>query len=93
MPKYPVAGPVNTASSLSSGRTVTDFRRLNCAACTAGALTGRTSGVVIGQLFQGLDKPKKVVAGYEPDIAFTRLGQEARQRKGKGRVRATSAAR
>ncbi len=84
MPKYPVAGPVNTASSLSNGHAVTDFRKLNCAACTAGALTGRPSGVVIGQLFQGLDKPKKVVAGYEPDIAFTLLGKEARQRKGKG---------
>ena len=91
MPKYPVAGPVNTASSLSNGHAVTDFRKLNCAACTAGALTGRTSGVVIGQLFQGLDNPTKVVAGYEPDIAFTLLGKEARQRKGK--VRATSTAR
>lgn len=84
MPKYPVAGPVNTALSLAHDRTTTDFRTLNCAACTAGALTGRTSGVVIAHVFLALNNPIRVRVGYEPDTAFTFLGQEARQRKGKG---------
>jgi hypothetical protein len=85
MPKFPVGGPVNTASELTgSNHVAIDFRKLNCAACTAGALTGKTSGIVVAQVFGSLAKPKKTVAGYEPDIAFTMLGNERRNAKGKG---------
>lgn len=85
MPKFPVTAPVNTASQLTKpDLTVIDFRIINCAACTAGALTGRTSGIVVAEVFRAFEKPTKPVAGYEPEILFTVLGQEARQRKGKG---------
>jgi hypothetical protein len=82
MPKFPVGGPVNTASVLTgSDHVAVDFRRINCAACTAGALTGNTSGLVITQVFGSLTKPVHPVAGYEPDIAFTMLGNERRKAK------------
>jgi hypothetical protein len=85
MPKFPVGGPVNTASVLTgSDHVAVDFRRINCAACTAGALTGNTSGLVITQVFGSLTKPVHPVAGYEPDIAFTMLGNERRKAKDKG---------
>lgn len=43
MPKFPVTAPVNTAAQLAKpDETVIDFRTLNCAACAAAALTGRT---------------------------------------------------
>lgn len=71
---------MNTASELNG----VDYRDLNCAACTAGALTGRTSGTVVTQIYGALAKPKVPKAGYEPDTAFTTLGDERRKAKNKG---------
>jgi hypothetical protein len=85
MPKFPVAGPCNSALPLTKpDNTVIDFRIINCAACTAGALTGRTSGTVVAQVFQSYAKKLVPKKGYEPDTVFAKLGLEARQAKGKG---------
>ena len=84
MPKFPVAGPINTAQALNGSNGAVDFRIINCAACTAAALTGRTSGLVVSQVFGALAKPLKVVPGYEPEIIFTLLGKDQRAAKGKG---------
>jgi hypothetical protein len=85
MPRFPVAAPVNTAAQfVKPDHTVVDFRIINCAACTAGALTGRTSGTVVGQVFQAYVNPVVPRPGYEPDLTFTKLGNEARQAQGKG---------
>lgn len=85
MPKYSAAVPVNTAAQfVKPDQSVVDFRVINCAACTAGALTGRTSGTVVGQVFQAFVNPLVPRPGYEPDTTFKVLGNEARQAKLKG---------
>jgi hypothetical protein len=85
MPKYPVVAPINTAAQFSHPQQgVVDFRTINCAACTAGALTGRTSGTVVAQVFQSFVNPRVPPVGYEPDSTFKTLGVEARQAKNKG---------
>jgi hypothetical protein len=77
--------PVNTAATVAMADNVeVDFRSLNCAACTAGALTGLTSGAVVAQVFEAFSKTKKPVDGEEPDATFTMLGNYRRQKKGKG---------
>ena len=84
MPKYPVTKAVNTAAKLMNKDVEFDFRRENCAACTAGALTGLTSGQVVQAVFGQFAKPVNPVKGYEPALTFAKLGEEARQAKGKG---------
>jgi hypothetical protein len=81
MPKFPVTAPVNTAAALAKdAKTTIDFRTLNCAACTAGALTGLTSGAVVGQVFKLLNGRRSPMPGYEPETTFKMLGNEARAR-------------
>jgi hypothetical protein len=85
MPKFPVTKAVNTAVKLmGADNEEFDFRLENCAACTAGALTGLTSGEVTNSIFARFNKPLTGVKGYEPATAFAKLGQEARAAKLKG---------
>ena len=84
MAKFPVTRPVNTAAKLTGSSGDVDFRLENCAACTAGALTGKTSGELIAAVFGSFKKPLTGKAGYEPATAFAKLGEEARAAKGKG---------
>jgi hypothetical protein len=85
MPKYPVTGPVNTASKLvKPDKSEVDFRLENCAPCTAGALTGITSGQVVHAVFGQFNKPMTPLKGYEPAATFAQLGQESRERGLKG---------
>jgi len=81
MPKFPVTNPVNTAAKLTGRDGDQDFRLENCAACTAGALTGLTSGQVVLAVFGKFKKPLTPTRGYEPDATFAILGAEARTAK------------
>jgi hypothetical protein len=83
MAKFPVTGPVNTAQAVvvPPARKATDFRTLNCAACTAGALTGRTSGAVVAEVYRAFNNPGAPPPGYEPDKVFKVLGNFERKKK------------
>jgi hypothetical protein len=71
MPSGANAARTNTATGSNNQQGKEPEQLVNCALCTAAALTGETSGVVNANLQQGLANPANRWGEFQSDRAFT----------------------